>query len=165
MQGKHTKRICAVCGEGVVPDQTCQKWFAKLRVADFSLDDAPQLCRSDELGSDQFDTLIENNQHYTTWEIANILIISKSIKLLVNMKNVAFTLRKNHMGFLANPIILSHLISSKMRCLPSWLVGYFSGSGILFWLSVNVLKIRSFFSPFSCRLPMRINLVPPFTVY
>ena len=80
MQVKHTKRIYAVCGEGVVPDQTCQKWFAKLRVADFSLDDAPQLCRSDELGSDQFDTLIENNQHYTMQETADRLKTSKSIK-------------------------------------------------------------------------------------
>ena len=23
------KKICAVCGEGAVTDQTCQKWFAK----------------------------------------------------------------------------------------------------------------------------------------
>ena len=23
------KKICAVCGEGAVTDQTCQKWFVK----------------------------------------------------------------------------------------------------------------------------------------
>ena len=23
------KKICAVCGEGVVTDRTCQKWFVK----------------------------------------------------------------------------------------------------------------------------------------
>ena len=35
--------------------------------------------------SDQIETLIENNQYYTTWKIADILKISKSIKLLVKM--------------------------------------------------------------------------------
>ena len=36
------KKICAVYGEGAVTDRTCQKWFAKFRAADFSLDDALQ---------------------------------------------------------------------------------------------------------------------------
>ena len=36
------KKICAVYGEGAVTDQTCQKWFAKFRAGDFSLDDAPR---------------------------------------------------------------------------------------------------------------------------
>ena len=26
---KHTKKICAVYGEGAVTDQMCQKWFVK----------------------------------------------------------------------------------------------------------------------------------------
>ena len=34
-------KICAVFGEGAVTDQTCQKWFAKFHVGDFSMDDAP----------------------------------------------------------------------------------------------------------------------------
>ena len=34
------KKICAVFGEGAVTDQTCQKWFAKFHVGDFSMDDA-----------------------------------------------------------------------------------------------------------------------------
>ena len=32
------KKICAVCGEGAVTDQTCQKWFAKFRDGHFLLD-------------------------------------------------------------------------------------------------------------------------------
>ena len=44
-KGKNTteaqKHICAVCGEGVVTDPTCQKWFVKFRAGDFLLDDAP----------------------------------------------------------------------------------------------------------------------------
>ena len=45
-KGKNTtethKKICAVYGECAVNDRTCQKWFAKFRAGDFSLDDAPQ---------------------------------------------------------------------------------------------------------------------------
>ena len=44
--------------------------------------------------SDQIKTLIENNQHYTMWETADILKVPKSIKLLVKMKNVSFILWK-----------------------------------------------------------------------
>ena len=72
------KKICAVCGKGAVTDPTCQKWFAKFPAGDFSLDDAPRSGRPVEVDSDQIQILIENNQHYTTQEIANILKISKS---------------------------------------------------------------------------------------
>ena len=54
-------------GEGAVTDRTCQKWFVKIRAGDFSLDDASQLGRPAEVDSNQMETLIENNQHYTTW--------------------------------------------------------------------------------------------------
>ena len=72
------KKICAVYGEGAVTDRTCQKWFAKFRAGDFSLDDAPRSGRPVEVDSNQIKTLIENDQCYTTWEIADILKISKS---------------------------------------------------------------------------------------
>ena len=66
------EKIYAVCGEGAVTDQTCQKWFVKFCVGDFSLDNVPGLGISIEVDSDQIETLIGNNQCYTTWEIANI---------------------------------------------------------------------------------------------
>ena len=50
----------------------------KFRAEDFSLDDAPWPGRPVEVDSDQIKTLIENNQHYTTREIADMLKISKS---------------------------------------------------------------------------------------
>ena len=53
--------------------------------------------------SDQAETLIENNQHSTMGEIAHILKISKSIKLLVKMKNVAFILQKKLNGLFGQP--------------------------------------------------------------
>ena len=80
--------------EGAVTDQTCQKWFVKFYAGDFSLDDAPLLGRQVEVDSDQTETLIENNHNYSMQEIADILKISKSIKLSVKMKNVSFILQK-----------------------------------------------------------------------
>ena len=65
-------------GEGAVMDRTCQKWFAKFHAGDFSLDHAPWSGRPAEVDSDKMETLIENNQRYTTPEIANILKISKA---------------------------------------------------------------------------------------
>ena len=72
------KKICAVYGEGAVTDQTCQKRFVKFRAGDFSLGYAPRSGRPAEVESDQIETFIENNQRYTTWEIADIFKISKS---------------------------------------------------------------------------------------
>ena len=60
----------------------------KFHARDFSLDDALWLGRPVEVDSDQIETLIENSQHYTMWEIADILKISKLIKLMVKMKKM-----------------------------------------------------------------------------
>ena len=80
-------------GEGAVTDQNCQKWFVKFRAGDFSLgDDAPLWV---DPNSDQTEMLTENNQHYTIREITNILKISKSIKLLVEIKKMCLLWKKN----------------------------------------------------------------------
>ena len=59
-------------------DRTCQKWSAEFRAGDFWLADAPWSGRPAEVGSDQIETLIENNQCHTTQERDDILKISKS---------------------------------------------------------------------------------------
>ena len=104
-QLKHTKKVCAVYGEGAVTDQMCQKWFVKFCAEDFSLDDASRSGKTVEVDSDQIKALIENNQRYTIQEIADILKISKSIQLLVKMKNMSFILQKKLNGLLANPLL------------------------------------------------------------
>ena len=63
MQLKHTEKICAVCREGAVTDQMCQKWFVKFHAGDFLLDAALWLGRPVEVDSNQTRTLFENNQH------------------------------------------------------------------------------------------------------
>ena len=65
-----------MCKEGAVTDRRCQKWFAKFLTGDFSLDNDSQSHGPVEVDSNQTETLIENNQCYTTQEIANILKIS-----------------------------------------------------------------------------------------
>ena len=97
------KKTCAVYGEGAVTGRVCQKWFVKFGAGDFSLDDASRLGR--EVVGNQIETLIENNQHYTTQDIANILKISKSMKLLVKMKKYAFFLWKKTYGLFGQPNI------------------------------------------------------------
>ena len=69
-------------------------WVYYTFAGDFSLDDAPQSGRPVEVDNSQVETLIENNELSATWKIANILKISKSIKLLVKMENVSFVLWK-----------------------------------------------------------------------
>ena len=97
------KMIYAMNGESALTDWMCQKRFAKFCAGDFSLDDAPQLGRPVEVGSDQVETFIENNQHYTMQEIVDILKISKSIKLLVKMKDTSFILWKKLNGPFGQP--------------------------------------------------------------
>ena len=87
--------------EGAMTDWTCQKWFAKFCAGDFLLDDAPQSGRPIEV--DQIDTLIKSNQCYTMQDIADILKISKSIKLLGKLKNVSFILQKKLNGLFGQP--------------------------------------------------------------
>ena len=60
------KKISAVYGEGAVTDRMCQKWFEKFPAGYFSLDDAPWSVKLIEVDINQTETLIENNQHYTT---------------------------------------------------------------------------------------------------
>ena len=52
--------------------------FCTFHPRDTSLDNAPQSGRAVAVDSDQIETLTENSQRYTTWEIANIHKISKS---------------------------------------------------------------------------------------
>ena len=88
------EKFCAVYGEGAMTGRMCQKWFAKFCAGDFLMDDDPWLGRPVEVDGDQIETLIENNQHDTMQETADILKISKSIRLLVKRKNVSFILWK-----------------------------------------------------------------------
>ena len=63
--------------EGAMTNQASQQWLAKFCAGDFLLDDDQQSVRPVEVDRNQIETLIENNQCYTTQEIADMLKISK----------------------------------------------------------------------------------------
>ena len=60
---------------------------------------ASRLARPVEIDSDQIETLIKHNQHGTTWEIVNILKISKSIVIGENEKCVLYFTEKTKRTF------------------------------------------------------------------
>ena len=72
------------------------KWFAEFRAGDSLLDDAPRLDRPVEVDSDQIQTLTENNQHYTMWEVADILKNYLNKVIGENEKCVLFCRKKTH---------------------------------------------------------------------
>ena len=95
-------------GEGALTDGMCQKWFVKFHAGDFSLDDAPQSDRPVETDGDQIETLIENNQHSTTRERADILKTSNSMKLFSeNEKCVFYFMEKTKQTFWPAPCIVT----------------------------------------------------------
>ena len=101
-------------------DQTCQKWFVNFWAGDFLLENAPQSSRPIEVGGDQIGSLTENNQHSTMQEIADILKIIKSVKLLVKMKYVFY-----FMNILADPIYQGSSDCSSSHLMKHTIVVYF----------------------------------------
>ena len=86
-------------GEGAATDWMCQKLFVKFHAGDFSPGDPPQSGRQVEVDSDEIETLIESSQCYTTWEVANILKISKSRFIGENEKCVLYFMEKTMWTF------------------------------------------------------------------
>ena len=50
-----------MCGEGAGTDGTCQKWFARFRAGDLSLDGAPRSGRPVEVDNNQTETFTERH--------------------------------------------------------------------------------------------------------
>lgn len=70
------------------------------------LDDALWSSRPVKVDRDQTKTLIKKSQHYTMWERADILIISKTMKLLLKVKkNVFYFTENNQTNFLVKTAV------------------------------------------------------------
>ena len=72
---KKEEDLCSV-QRSTVTDQMCQQRFAKFYAGDFLLDIALWSDKPDEVNSNQIETLIKNNRHYTMQETADIFKIS-----------------------------------------------------------------------------------------
>ena len=92
-----------------------RSWFAKFRAGDLSPDNAPWSGGPAEVDRDQIKTLIENSQHSTTQEIADILKMSKSVKSLVKMKNASFIFQKKINRLSGEPNKISRTQKDKHR--------------------------------------------------
>ena len=94
-----------MCGGGAVTDRTCPKWFARFHAGDILLDNDPQSGRPVEVDSNQIETLIGNNQHYTmagdSQHPQNIQINT----VIGEMKNMSFILQKKLSGPFGQPSI------------------------------------------------------------
>ncbi|GIY16171.1 HTH_48 domain-containing protein [Caerostris extrusa] len=72
------KKICAVYSENAVVERNAQKWFARIKAGDFSLEDQERPSRPATSNEDQIKTLIKNSPYYMTRELVEMLKISKS---------------------------------------------------------------------------------------
>ncbi|CAK9806173.1 Mariner Mos1 transposase [Anthophora plagiata] len=70
------EKICAVYGTDAVDDSTCRKWFRKFKQGNFNLKDALHVGRPVTTNIDQMKTLIDNNRHATTYDIAQTLNVT-----------------------------------------------------------------------------------------
>lgn len=71
-------KICTVYGKGALSGRTVRKWFARFKAGDLNLDDQERLGRPSTTDEDQIKALVENNPHYTTRELAEMLNIPKT---------------------------------------------------------------------------------------
>ena len=100
-KGKNTTetqvKICLVYEEGAVTDQTC-----KSALQSFTLETSRwMMCHVQvEVDSNQIDTLIENSQHYTMQDIADIPKIIEINKVIgENEKRVFYFMEKTKWTF------------------------------------------------------------------
>ncbi|GFX46202.1 histone-lysine N-methyltransferase SETMAR [Trichonephila clavipes] len=64
------KNLCAVFGKDIVNVRTCQRWFSKLRAGDLSLQESDRSGRPSKMDNDVLISMLENNPHLTSREIA-----------------------------------------------------------------------------------------------
>ncbi|GFV96154.1 histone-lysine N-methyltransferase SETMAR [Trichonephila clavipes] len=64
------KNLCAVHGKDIVNIRTCQRWFSKFRAGDLSLLESDRSRRPSKMDNDVLRSMLENNPHLTSREIA-----------------------------------------------------------------------------------------------
>ncbi|GFX65757.1 histone-lysine N-methyltransferase SETMAR [Trichonephila clavipes] len=64
------KNLCAVFGKDIVNVRTSQRWFSKFRAGDLSLQENDRSGRPSEMDNDVLRSMLGNNPHLTSREIA-----------------------------------------------------------------------------------------------
>lgn len=64
------RELCAVYGEGAIADRTARDWFAKFKIGNFDLKDAPRSGRPNEFDEERLNKLLHEDARQTTRELA-----------------------------------------------------------------------------------------------
>ena len=73
-QGKNATQtanaVCSVYGESIVNARLCERWFARFRTGNFSLEDQERPGRPQVLGTDDLETLLKEDPRQSARELA-----------------------------------------------------------------------------------------------
>lgn len=86
------RKIWSIYGENAVSERVCQNWFAKFRSGDTSCEDLERSGRPSIVDEDQLKTLVENNQHLTTREMAERISVSQKT-VVNNLRRLGYVCR------------------------------------------------------------------------
>ena len=67
------RNICAVYGDSAIGESTTRKWFSHCKEDRFDTSDIPCSGRPSEFDEDSLNTLIHNDPHQCTRELANLM--------------------------------------------------------------------------------------------
>ncbi|GFT25711.1 histone-lysine N-methyltransferase SETMAR [Trichonephila clavipes] len=88
------KNLCAVFGEDIVNVRTCQRWLSKFRSGDPSLQDSDRSGRPSKIDNDVLRSMLENNPHLTSQEIAEEFDIQHTT-VEDHIKSLGFALKRS----------------------------------------------------------------------
>ena len=66
------RNICTVYGDNAIGESTTRKWFSCFKYC-FDISGTPRSGRSSEFDEDRLNTLIHNEPHQCTRELANVM--------------------------------------------------------------------------------------------
>lgn len=70
------EKLCEVYGKDAMSDRQCQRWFAKFRLGDFGVKDAPRSGRPSAVFDEQIQALLDENRRYSTRKMSDKLSVS-----------------------------------------------------------------------------------------
>ena len=70
------RKICSVYGDDALTERTCQNWFVKFHSGNFDINDSQQSGRPQEIETNNFKAIVDQNPTQSVREIAMALNVS-----------------------------------------------------------------------------------------
>ena len=67
------RNICAVYGDNAIGESAARKWFSRFKEDRFDISDTPRSGRPSGFDDDRLNTIIHNDPHQYTRELANVM--------------------------------------------------------------------------------------------